>query len=67
MSVSRTPGSTHVLDRKSMSLVPCNKDFCRFGEYHEDIGWVNHAPYLAFGGWYVLVPFDAVIFMLCFD
>jgi competence protein ComGC len=54
MSVCKTPGSTHVLDRTTMTLVPCNKELCRFGEYHEDIGWINRAPYLAFGGWYVL-------------
>ena len=49
--VARTPGSTVVLDRDTMKLVPCDKERCRFGTYYGDIGWVNHAPYLAFGGW----------------
>ncbi|KAG7368674.1 7 transmembrane sweet-taste receptor of 3 GCPR [Nitzschia inconspicua] len=51
MSVCQTPGSTQVLDRQTMKLVPCDKDRCRFGEFYDDIGWVNRAPYLAFGGW----------------
>lgn len=53
LGVARTPGSTRVLDRDTMKLVPCDSDRCRFGTHYEDIGWVNHAPYLAFGGWYV--------------
>jgi multiple sugar transport system substrate-binding protein len=52
MSVCATPGSTHVLDHDTMKLVPCNKKLCRFATFYEDIGWVNRAPYLAFGGWY---------------
>jgi multiple sugar transport system substrate-binding protein len=51
MGVAETPGSTHVLDRVTKKLVPCNKDICPFGAYYDDIGWVNRAPYLAFGGW----------------
>ena len=51
MGVAVTPGSTHVLDRKTMKLVPCTRELCRFGTYYDDIGWVNRAPYLAFGGW----------------
>lgn len=51
MGVAVTPGSTYVLDRKTMELVACDKDICPFGTYYDDIGWVNRAPYLAFGGW----------------
>lgn len=51
LGVARTPGSTRVLDRTTMKLVPCDSDRCRFGTYYDDIGWVNDAPYLAFGGW----------------
>ncbi len=53
LGVSRTPGSTMVLDRHTMTLKPCDAERCRFGTFYEDIGWVNNAPYLAFGGWYV--------------
>jgi multiple sugar transport system substrate-binding protein len=53
MGVAPTPGSTHVLDRTTMKLVPCTQDLCKFAKYYDDIGYVNHAPYLAFGGWYV--------------
>jgi multiple sugar transport system substrate-binding protein len=49
--VAPTPGSTHVLDRDTMELVQCTKELCPFGEEFEDIGWVNRAPYMAFGGW----------------
>jgi len=49
--VAPTPGSSMVLDRETMELVPCDESRCRFGKYYEDIGWVNRAPYLAFGGW----------------
>ncbi|KAL3921905.1 MAG: hypothetical protein SGILL_002499 [Bacillariaceae sp.] len=52
LSVYRTPGSTHVLDRNTMKLVPCNEELCPFASYYDDAGWVNRAPYLAFGGWY---------------
>lgn len=51
LGVTRTPGSTRVLDRSTMKLVPCDSERCPFGTNYEDIGWVNHAPYLAFGGW----------------
>jgi multiple sugar transport system substrate-binding protein len=53
LGVARTPGSTMVLDRTTMKLVPCDSERCPFGTYYEDIGIVNEAPYLAFGGWYV--------------
>jgi multiple sugar transport system substrate-binding protein len=51
MGVAPTPGSPRVLDRDSMKLVPCDQNRCRFARYYKDIGWVNSAPYLAFGGW----------------
>ena len=49
--VAATPGSKRVLDRKTMKLVDCTADLCKHGTYYEDIGWVNKAPYLAYGGW----------------
>jgi hypothetical protein len=49
--VAPTPGSTQVLDRESNKLVQCTKELCPFGDEYEDIGWVNRAPYMAFGGW----------------
>jgi len=52
LGVAMTPGSTHVLDRTTMKLVPCDEELCSSGGiYYDDIGWVNRAPYLAFGGW----------------
>jgi len=52
LGVAMTPGSTHVLDRTSMKLVPCDEKLCSSGGiYYDDIGWVNRSPYLAFGGW----------------
>lgn len=51
LKVMKTPGSTHVLDRKTKKLVKCNKDICPYGIDEEDIGWVNYAPYAAHGGW----------------
>ncbi|CAB9504717.1 acid type B receptor subunit 2 [Seminavis robusta] len=51
LGVYPTPGSTKVLDRKTMKLSPCTKEVCKHGTFYEDIGWVNHAPYLANGGW----------------
>ena len=51
LGVYPTPGSTRVLDRGTMKLVPCTKELCKHGKYYEDLGWVNHAPYLANGGW----------------
>jgi multiple sugar transport system substrate-binding protein len=51
MGVAATPGSVQVLDRTTKKLVPCDKHICPFAEYYDDIGWVNRAPYLAFGGW----------------
>jgi multiple sugar transport system substrate-binding protein len=51
LGIARTPGSSMVLDRDTMKLVPCDAQRCHLGQYYDDIGWVNHAPYLAFGGW----------------
>jgi len=50
--VAMTPGSTQILNRTSMKLVPCTEELCSSGGvFYDDIGWVNRAPYLAFGGW----------------
>lgn len=49
--VAPTPGSKQVLDRTTNALVDCDEETCRYGTNYPDIGWVNHAPYLAFGGW----------------
>lgn len=52
LGIAMTPGSTHVLNRTSMKLVPCDERLCSSGGiYYRDIGWVNRSPYLAFGGW----------------
>jgi hypothetical protein len=47
--VAPTPGSSQVLDRETGELIPCDDTRCRHGTKHDDIGWVNRAPYLAFG------------------
>ena len=49
--VARAPGSKYVLNRETMELVKCDEKLCRYGTYHEDLGWVNRAPYMAGGGW----------------
>jgi 7 transmembrane sweet-taste receptor of 3 GCPR len=49
--VAPTPGSTKVLDRESMQLVDCDENRCQYGTFYDDIGWVNRAPNLAFGGY----------------
>ncbi|GAX39654.1 putative bacterial extracellular solute-binding protein [Tolypothrix sp. NIES-4075] len=41
-----TPGSTQVLDRKTGTLVACDKFTCPYA-----IAGVNHAPFTAFVGW----------------
>jgi len=52
MGVAMTPGSTRILDRQTMKLIPCDEELCKDGgTYYPDIGWVNRSPYLAFGGW----------------
>lgn len=44
-----------MLDRKTNSLVPCTKSLCPYSEPYTFLpgqgGWVNRAPYPAFGGW----------------
>jgi hypothetical protein len=47
--VAPSPGSTLVLDRETQELVQCDSERCKYGQNYEDIGWVNRAPYLAFG------------------
>jgi len=49
--VAPTPGSSKVLDRETMQLVDCDQEKCPRGQYYDDIGWVNRAPYLAYGGY----------------
>jgi hypothetical protein len=50
--VAPTPGSQKILDRETGELIDCDEENCRYGTKYEDIGWVNSAPYLAFGkGW----------------
>ncbi|CAB9496911.1 Ephrin type-B receptor 3 (Fragment) [Seminavis robusta] len=53
MKVAPTPGTTKVYNRKTKKLDPCNEENCGGlgGLYYDDIGWVNRASYLAFGGW----------------
>ncbi len=40
------PGSREVLDRETMTMVPCDERTCPYA-----INGVNRAPYAAFGGW----------------
>lgn len=49
--VAPTPGSEWVLDRDSKELVKCDDQRCPYGKDFDDIGRVNYAPYLAYGGW----------------
>jgi len=51
LGITRTPGSPVVLDRDSGNLVKCDVKRCPYATYYDDIGFVNHAPYAAFGGW----------------
>ena len=51
LGIAPTPGSKRVLDRETGQLVECTKDICPYGEYYDDIGWVNKAGYAANGGW----------------
>lgn len=39
LGVTSTPGSTKVLDRDTMKLLPCDAERCPFGKYFNDIGW----------------------------
>ena len=47
--VAPTPGSARILDRETSKLVDCDEKRCGHGTHYEDIGWVNDAPYMAFG------------------
>ena len=49
--VGRTPGSTRILNRDTLTLENCNAENCPYGTLYEDIGMVNYAPYAAFAGW----------------
>jgi hypothetical protein len=49
--VAPTPGSKQFLDRETMQLVDCTPELCPHGSNETGIGWINRAPYLAFGGW----------------
>lgn len=51
LGIAKAPGSKKVLDRQTGKLVPCDKERCPHATYYDDIGFVNHAPYAAFGGW----------------
>jgi len=51
LGIAKTPGSTQILNRETMQLEDCTEESCKYGEYYEDIGWVNSPAYAAFGGW----------------
>jgi len=52
LGVAPTPGSTEVYDRELKKLVACTEEICgKYGYYDNDNGWINLAPYAAFGGW----------------
>eukprot|EP00934_Nitzschia_sp_Nitz4_P006880 Nitzschia sp. Nitz4//scaffold183_size43938//16402//20956//NITZ4_007269-RA/size43938-augustus-gene-0.74-mRNA-1//-1//CDS//3329539611//6870//frame0 len=51
IGVAPTPGSTSVWSRTQRRLVPCDSATCPHADYYDDIGFVNRAPYAAFGGW----------------
>ena len=55
--VAPTPGSQRVLNRDTGELISCDKATCPHGKFYDDIGWVNHAPYLAFGRRIVFADF----------
>ena len=40
-----------MLDRETGKLVKCDKERCPHATFYDDIGFVNHVPYAAFGGW----------------
>lgn len=40
-----------MLDRETGKLVQCDKERCPHASYYDDLGFVNHVPYAAFGGW----------------
>lgn len=51
VGVAPTPGSLRVMDQGTGKLENCTPSLCPFGEYYEDVGIVNRAPYAAIGGW----------------
>jgi len=52
LGVAPTPGSPFVYDRETKELARCDKKLCgKYGVYDKDFGWINQAPYAAFGGW----------------
>jgi len=51
LGITKAPGSQRVLDRETGNLVPCDRERCPHATYYDDIGFVNHVPYAAFGGW----------------
>ena len=61
LGIDRVPGSQTVLDRETGMLVTCTKELCPNAEYYDDIGFVNYAPYAAFGGWSGAVSLLAVL------
>ncbi len=65
LGVGRVPGSQKVLDRETGKLVTCNKDICPNAVYYDDIGFVNYAPYAAFGGWSGAVSLRGCCFVSC--
>lgn len=61
LGIDRVPGSQRVLDRETGRLVACTKDLCPNAVYYDDIGFVNYAPYAAFGGWSGAVSLDSSV------
>ena len=61
LGIDRAPGSQKVLDRETGKLVTCTKELCPNAVYYDDIGFVNYAPYAAFGGWSGAVSLLAVL------
>ena len=53
LKVAPTPGTTKVYNRETLKLEDCTEETCGGvgGLYYDDLGWVNRASYLAFGGW----------------
>ena len=62
LGIDRAPGSQKVLDRETGKLVTCTKELCPNAVYYDDIGFVNYAPYAAFGGWSGAVSLLAVLY-----
>ena len=51
LGIAKAPGSQKVLNRETGKLEVCDNEKCPNAVYYEDIGFVNYAPYAAFGGW----------------